>query len=385
MNKKIKVIELINTIVDAGAETIVKDIILNIDQRKYDVYLLTESANSTKYANVRAILEKNINIFCVYPLASGNFVNKLYRKLYQLLTPFSYRIKKQRDYIESSIMEICPDVIHVHLQMLQYLIPISEFLKEKNIRLIYSCYTVPSRYFNDESMKDNLRDAKYLVLNNNMRFTAMHESMKDDINQLFGLNNTVILRNGIDLSKYHDEISKSDARKQLGVPADSFLVGHLGRFVYIKNQRFLIDVFIEVLKYNKNAFLVMVGDGHDLKSIKNKLKQNGIENKYLILSHVDNLIWFYKALDVFVFPSLFEGIPNACIEAQAAGLKCLISSTITKDVFFSPQAIPANLADGPKAWANLIVDNNSKGPYLNNIEEFDFSKISSTIGKLYSE
>ncbi|MBO5630917.1 MAG: glycosyltransferase, partial [Aeriscardovia sp.] len=189
----------------------------------------------------------------------------------------------------------------------------------------------------------------------------------------------------IDLSKYHDEISKSDARKQLGVPADSFLVGHLGRFVYIKNQRFLIDVFIEVLKYNKNAFLVMVGDGHDLKSIKNKLKQNGIENKYLILSHVDNLIWFYKALDVFVFPSLFEGIPNACIEAQAAGLKCLISSTITKDVFFSPQAIPANLADGPKAWANLIVDNNSKGPYLNNIEEFDFSKISSTIGKLYSE
>lgn len=385
MNKKIKVIELINSIVDAGAETIVKDIAINLDPSKYDVYILTETANSTKHANVRSILEKGVKLMCVYPLATSKFTNKLYRKLYEVIVPSRYRIEKQKNYIESVIRDINPDVIHVHLQMIQYLIPISDYLRKNNTRIIYSCYTVPSRYFNNKSMRENFINAKYLICNNNMRFTAMHESMKDELNQLFGVSDTVILRNGIDLSIYNNLIGKTEARKRLGIPTDSFVVGHLGRFIYIKNQSFLIDVFKEILSVNKMAFLVMVGDGKDLAKVKKKIRKLEISDRCLILSHVNCLVDFYKSIDVFVFPSLFEGIPNACIEAQAAGLKCVISSTITKDVFFSSKAIPACLEDGPAAWARKILDSNVRGEFNNDIGKFDVKNVASNLDKLYLE
>lgn len=380
--EKVKVIELINSIVDAGAETIVKDIIVNLDKKRFDVTLLTEKPNAMKNANVRELLNKRVVIKSLHPLAKDGFFNKVFRKLFYIFIPSKYLLRKREEFIQKTIKEIEPDVIHVHLQMLKYLVPMANELK--NTKIIYSCYTLPSRYFNHMEMEKNYNDASFLSRNNGMIFTGMHSEMVDELNALFNVNNTMILRNGIDLSTLDCNLSKQEARKIAGLPENVFLIGHLGRLYYIKNQLFLIDVFEEILKRNNNSFLLLIGDGEDKCKILNKIKQKGMQDKCKLLSHVDDLSLLYRSMDVFVFPSLFEGIPNACIEAQVAGVRCVISSSITKDVFFSENAIEADLNEELSEWARKILDTSIKGSYKNDISLFEIKTVISKIESIYT-
>ncbi|MBQ0075456.1 MAG: glycosyltransferase [Prevotella sp.] len=378
---KIKVVELINGIVDAGAETIVKDFIVKLDKTMFETYLLCERECSKESANVRAIIQNGNEILSPYPLVSNSILNKLYRKILMLFR--SSRENNVSKYIEEQIMRIQPDVIHVHMKMLHYLIPIID--KLNNTQIIYSCYSVPSRYFNETDCKEELLSGRILVQKGRIRFTAMHAEMKKEIDDIFNIKNTIILKNGLDLNKYAPLRNKKEFRRELDLPEDAFIIGHLGRFIYIKNHDFLVDVFYQTYIRNPNAYLLLIGEGSEREKIELKLHNYGLGNRYKILSHIDNLSPTYNAMDIFVFPSLFEGIPNACIEAQACGLRCVISSTITKDVFISEKAIPADLTDSPQKWAEIILDSSITGPYKSNISEFNIDSVMRIIEKMYNK
>ena len=120
---------------------------------------------------------------------------------------------------------------------------------------------------------------------------------------------------------------------------------------------FLIDIFAEVIKKNQNAVLMLVGDGELRAKIEEKIDKLGLQ-KYVILTGVkSNVNELLMAMDVIAFPSLYEGMPNAIIEAQATGLNCVISSTITKEANITGCVKYVALDENAAKWAEIISRN----------------------------
>lgn len=168
--------------------------------------------------------------------------------------------------------------------------------------------------------------------------------------------NYVLLKNAIDTDKYSfDENVRKIIREELKI-SDKFVVGHVGSFGIPKNHTYLLDVFKRISLDRDDAILLLVGDGNLRAEIENKIKELDIEDKVImtgVRSDVDKLM---QAMDCFVFPSLYEGLPVTVIEAQAAGLSCFISDTITEEVSITDlvERLPINVT--PNCWSNKILE-----------------------------
>ncbi|WP_203287297.1 glycosyltransferase family 1 protein [Metabacillus sp. cB07] len=142
-----------------------------------------------------------------------------------------------------------------------------------------------------------------------------------------------VVKNGIDLSKFaFSESKRANIRRELNLDPDNITIGHIGRFNHQKNHTLLIDIFHNFLKENPKSTLVLVGDGPLKSIIINKTKRLKIEDRVIFLGVRSDVEHLLQAFDVFVFPSLHEGLPVTLIEAQASGLPCVISDSITKEV-----------------------------------------------------
>lgn len=141
------------------------------------------------------------------------------------------------------------------------------------------------------------------------------------------------IHNGVDLNVYkYDEENRRKVRSEFGITDEQLVVGHIGRFNQQKNHKFLIEVFAEVLKQKPDALLMLVGDGEKKSEIKEQIKSLGIEESVIFTGIRSDVPALLSAMDVFVFPSFYEGMPNTVIEAQATGLPCVIADTITEEV-----------------------------------------------------
>lgn len=140
-----------------------------------------------------------------------------------------------------------------------------------------------------------------------------------------------IVHNGIDFDYYkYDENARNVIRREFGIE-NCFVIGHVGRFNKQKNHNFLIDVFFELQKKRDDARLLLVGKGELEAEIRKKCESLDIIDKVIFTGVRSDLPSLYSAMDVFLFPSLYEGMPNALIEAQACGLPCIVSDTVTKE------------------------------------------------------
>ena len=140
-----------------------------------------------------------------------------------------------------------------------------------------------------------------------------------------------ILNNGIDLNIYrYSESCRQEIREEFNI-SDRFVVGHVGRFNQQKNHKFLIEIFAEVLKLKENAVLMLVGKGELENEIKEQIADLGIVDKVIFTGVRSDIPSILSAMDVFVMPSFYEGMPNTVIEAQATGLPCVISDSITRE------------------------------------------------------
>lgn len=178
---------------------------------------------------------------------------------------------------------------------------------------------------------------------------------------MFGSRRFSVIHNAIDLQKFsYDELTRKSKRDELDIEGDVFVIGHVGRYCYIKNQLFLIDVFSKVLQERQNSMLLLIGNGPDEAKIKSKLDTLGISNKVKLLKNRDDVNELYQVMDVFVMPSLFEGLPVVGVEAQANGLPCVLSNQISNEVILSNCVQMLNLDAGISAWKNEILSANSK-------------------------
>lgn len=144
-----------------------------------------------------------------------------------------------------------------------------------------------------------------------------------------------IMKNAIDLKRFTYSCSKREAvRKKLGIE-NEIVIGHVGRFAYQKNHRFLIDVFEKIYKKNHKTRLYLVGRGELEEGIKQQVKQLGLSEVVLFMGWRADVNELLQAIDIFVLPSRFEGLPIVAVEAQASGCPCILSDTITKEVLIT--------------------------------------------------
>ena len=148
---------------------------------------------------------------------------------------------------------------------------------------------------------------------------------------LFGKRPFTVLRNGIDLKKNtYDPQKREDARARLHV-GDRCVIGHIGNFIDQKNHVFLIDFYAKLLQQNPDYLLVLISDGALMKMIQEKVRSLHIEESVLFVGKTTRVADYLQAMDVMVLPSLHEGLPVVLIEAQAAGLQCLVSDHVTQE------------------------------------------------------
>ena len=142
-------------------------------------------------------------------------------------------------------------------------------------------------------------------------------------------------------------------REKLGL-TDRFVIGHVGRFHYAKNHEYLIEIFRETVKREPNAVLLLVGEGPLMDSIKTMAEKYLLMDKVIFAGNRKNVEDYYQAMDYFVFPSRFEGLPGTVIEALASGLHCLISDTIADEVKISSNCRQMSIQTEPAEWADVV-------------------------------
>lgn len=170
-------------------------------------------------------------------------------------------------------------------------------------------------------------------------------------NKEYDKGNVYLLNNAIDLDKFkYNEKIRKEKRKELNIKDDTLVIGHVGRFVEQKNHRFLIDIFNEVHKQKENSILLLVGQGPLMEEMKEKVKILGIEDKVIFLGQRNDVNELYNAMDLFFFPSLYEGLGMVLIEAQANGLPCIASTEIPEIADISNNVQFYNLNDSIDTW-----------------------------------
>lgn len=166
-----------------------------------------------------------------------------------------------------------------------------------------------------------------------------------------------ILYYGIDLTPFQGHIDPAAVRAELNIPAEVFVMGHVGRFAEQKNHAFLVDIVIEVAKREPRTRLLVVGDGSLRPAIEQKVAQADLTDRVVFAGlRADAPRLMRGVMDVFVLPSFYEGLPMVGIEAQAAGLPVIFSDAITEEVDrVRPLVQRLSLSQPASVWAEVIL------------------------------
>lgn len=166
---------------------------------------------------------------------------------------------------------------------------------------------------------------------------------------------TRFLPNAIDCQKFApDPLVREKIRRELGIE-NCYVIGHVGRFHYAKNHEYLLRVFAELVKRKTGDYvLLLLGEGSGMEDIRILSRELGIGDKVYFLGNKSNVNDYYQAMDYFVYPSRFEGMPGTIVEAQTAGLRCLMSDTICKEVIATELVTTRSISEDPGLWADEI-------------------------------
>lgn len=328
----IKVLHCVSNMDRAGIETMLMNYYRNLDRKKIQFYFLCNKKKPGAYD--QEILKLGGKIF--------------YSPGLNPIKIFNYHKIVKRIILENNI-----DIVHTHNGAfgLQALIA----AKSAGVKIRIS-------HVHGTKIDKNLKlPLKLLYKTQLKRFANQFWGCgMDAIKYYFGKNNIekdncYLLRNAIDVEKFkYNKEDRERIRDKLKINEDEILIGHIGRFMTQKNHIFLINLFNELLKKYKNYKLLLIGDGELQEKIKNKVRDLGISDNVIFTGNIPNTNEYYQAMDFFILPSLFEGLPVVGIEAQTAGLNCLLSDTITKEVDLTGNVEYLNLHDSLDKWIEKI-------------------------------
>lgn len=335
MSEKVKILHIIGKRPIGGVGTFILNMHSNINKSKIQFDYLINASSSEGEFDIK-VTSLGGNVFVLPELKYKNTIKYLI-----LLNNF---FKQHRDY----------KAIHVHTPN----IGIFNFILARIYGIEYRILHSHNTKYSDKKINSLRNFIMQLPLKklSNIYFACSNKAGEF----LFGSTNLkkgniYIANNAIDAEKFrYDETKRSKIRRELNLE-EKFVVGHVGRFNAQKNHDFLIDIFKKINQVNNESVLVLVGNGELEKQIRHKVKQLNIEENIIFLGLRDDVQDLLQAFDVFVLPSLFEGLPLVGIEVQAAGLPCIMSDSITDEIKITDTIEFISLNKGAEYWANAIL------------------------------
>lgn len=324
----IRVLQCVNNMHRAGLETVLMNYYRNIDREKIQFDFLTHRPEKSDYDD--EIESLGGRIYHAPRLFPQNFP-----------AYFTYMKQFFREHQEYKI-------VHSHIDAMSYL----PLLAAKKAG-------VPIRIAHSHSISIDL-DFKYPLkqyYRYQLKKVASHYfacgQMAGEF--LFRCKEFQVIPNAIDSSQFlYDETVRKKKRRELGV-GDAFVMGHVGRFTYAKNHAFLLEIFSRLLYRVPNAVLLLVGTGEKESEIRKQADNLKISNSIIFLGSRTDVSGLYQAMDVFVMPSRFEGVPVVGIEAQFSGLPCFFSNQVPQEVMFTDQCHFIDVQQNADQWASAIL------------------------------
>ena len=326
MGKKIKILYFVDRMLKGGIQALVVDISKYIDKEHFQLdFLLLDDGK--KYE-----LEDTLKSF-------GCNVYKL--KDIWIKTPVDYikYYKKMKNFFETKGKEY--DIVHMHSSSKNFLFLYFAKRNGIKVRIAHSHNTDFQtnniiKVFSGNIMK------KFLIKN----ATHFMACSKDAGNWLFGEKVEVyVFNNSICVENYlYNEVARNEIRKKYKVKEDEIICGNVGRIAEQKNQEFLIEIFKDICQKDKKYKLLLVGDDNNelAEKLKDKVKKYKLEKNVIFAGFQSKAYEFFNAMDIFLFPSIFEGLGIVLIEAQTNGLNCIVSDKIPKEAM-----ITNNITDIP--------------------------------------
>ena len=371
---KTKVLHFIHGLSMGGAETLVKEYCLKLDKEKFDVSVLCFHRYDTPYEKM--LEDAGVK---VHYLSDGvKDYDKKFKKQPDRTLLILQRCLLLRNYIRKE----APDVIHTHLSISGYVLFANP---KKETKVFHTVHNEPKKRWSKRiSHRIDFFAAKQLIKKYHMRFITLHEEMRKEVNELFGVQDSLVLNNGIDFSRFENALPKEVVRKQEGIPKDAYVIGHVGRFNAQKNHSLLIKAFYEIQKNKENAFLLLIGHGDLMDEVKQMIVNLRIENKTKILTKRPDVPDLMNAMDKFVFPSVFEGLGIVLIEAQKIGLECVASDAVPDAATVSNLVKKVNLTCTAEEWAEEIMNFHVEEPEYFGIEEWDMKTVAHRLEEFYT-
>ena len=328
----IRIAQIIGKWLGGGVEAVVMNYYRNIDRSKIQFdFICDEDSTNIPYEEIESLGGKVILI----PPYQKAF--KYHKKLKNILKDGNYKI------------------VHSHINTLSVFSLWAAKGAGVPIRIAHSHSTTNKKEWKKNLLKQILRPFSKIFATDYMCCSELSGRW------LFGdkeydKGNVYLLNNAIDLDKFkYDENIRKQKRKELKINEDTLVIGHIGRFVEQKNHSFLIDVFNELHKTNNNSILLLAGQGPLLDEIKEKVKRLNLEDDVIFLGQRDDVNELYQVYDVFLLPSLYEGLPVVGIEAQSTGNLCFFSDDMTKETKILDSTIFMSLNNTAEEWARKIM------------------------------
>mgnify|MGYP004467226021 CR=1 FL=1 len=304
----------------------------------------------------------------------------IYRKIDRTKVQFDFLVVyKEKQFYDNEIEEMGGHVYKLSfredLNFLKFKKNLADFFRQHQEYRIVHCHAYTIGYFCLRAAKtagvpvriahshnnETVHDFKYLpkvfmqrlfAKNATDLFACSGEAGK----YLFKDRPFLVLRNAIDTRKFiAEDVVRKESRKELGME-DRFVVGHVGRLHPQKNHDFLLDVFEKIKKEKPEAELILVGTGPMEANIRKKAERKDLSGSVHFLGNRKDMSRVYQAMDVFVFPSLFEGLGIAAIEAQTAGVPVVCSEGLPPETGITPLYRQMMLSDGAEKWADAVLE-----------------------------
>jgi len=330
MGEPVRILQVVTDMNRGGLETMIMNYYRSIDRSRVQFDFLVHRSKKAAYDD--EILSMGGKIYSV-----------------PKLNPFSNGYKKSLNEFFQTHKEY--RVIHVHQDCLSSVILKAAKKNNVSVRIAHS----------HSSSQD--KNIKYLLKLFYMRSipkyaTELFACSKAAGDWMFKGCSYKVVANAIDAERFtYDANLSKQVRSELGIEEGDFVIGHVGRFSRVKNHTFLLDIFNEILKMNGQAKLIFVGSGDLEESIREKANSLKIAENVFFLGDRNDVYRVLQAVDVFVLPSLYEGLPVTLVEVQASGLKFIISDKVpVQSILINKLGKVISLDESPESWAGQILD-----------------------------
>lgn len=294
-----------------GVESLWTNLIKNITTDEFDFTILATQKETDIYDDI--LNEHNVNIITILDKVISNPI---------------IRTKKNIKGFKNKIKELNPDILHINSCNASGL-KLAHIAKKCGIKhvIVHSHNTlIEADKLKLKLLAHKIWQHKYLSAPD-----AYFGCSTESLEFMFNTKKGYLLKNGVDLSKFKfEEEYRNEIRGKFNLRPDDYVIGHVGRFCNQKNHKFLIDIFNNYLKTN-NGYLMLVGEGELREEIEEYVDSLGIKNHIIFAGTTSEVYKYYSAFDLFVLPSLHEGLPVVAIEAQATDLPVIMADTITQE------------------------------------------------------